>query len=128
MPKQTFSDIDFNLERHPESNDVLKLYDANAVKASIKHLVLTNFYGRPFHPEIGSSVYGLLFEPWSPVIGKACEQTIRDVIEDYEPRATIQSVNVSFDDSNNQLNVSVGFSINALLQELTVDFILDRIR
>ena len=60
MPKnKTFSDLDFSFTAHPATGDIMRVYDVNAVKASIKHLVLTEFYGRMFHPEIGSSAAGL---------------------------------------------------------------------
>ena len=129
MPaRRTFSDVNWNLETHPITQDVMKVYDANAVKAAVKHLVITEFYGRPFHPEIGSSVAGLLFEPWSPIINKAVEVTVKDIINAHEPRATVQKVEAEFDDSTNTYRVTVNFWMNALMQEATADILLERAR
>lgn len=125
---RTFSDIDFNLTIHDGSKDVLKVYDANAVYASVKHLVLTEFYGRPFHPEIGSSVAGLLFELWTPALNKAVEVTIEDVINNNEPRATVKDVRARYEDGESAYYVDVDIFLNALMQQLTVDLILQRVR
>lgn len=128
MPQRTFSDLNWDLEIHPATNDVLRVYDANAIKASVKHLVLTEFYGRPFHPEIGSSVAGLLFEPWSPIVDRAVEISIEDIINNHEPRATVNLVSVEFDDKTHTYKVTVHFYMNALMQEATVDLLLERAR
>lgn len=129
MPsKRTFSDIDFNLAIHPDSGDVLRVYDLNAIKQSVRALVLTEFYGRLFHPEIGSSVGGLLFEPWSPVVDEAIKTTVRDVVQSHEPRAKVEDVRAEFDERTNTYRVQVDLWLFALLQAATVDIILKRIR
>lgn len=125
---RVYTDIDFNLERNPITNDVLRVYDLNAIKASVKSLVLTEFYGRPFHPEIGSAVAGLLFENWSPIVDVAVEETIKDIITNHEPRATVESVTAQFDDASNTFRVTINLYLHALMQEATVDIILDRAR
>lgn len=129
MPNQrTFTDINFNLEVHPATGDVLKVYDLNAVKESVKHLVLTEFYGRPFHPEIGNSSAGILFELWSPIVAEAIKVTISDVIEANEPRASVEEVRVAFDDANSQVYVEIDLYLFALMQPATVDMVLKRVR
>lgn len=129
MPSnRTFSDIDFNLQLHPASKDVLKVYDLESVKQSVKHLVMTEFYGRPFHPEIGSSVSGLLFDNWSPTVAQAIERTITDVIKGNEPRAEVSAVRAEFDDSNSIVRAEVDVYLYALMQAATIDIILKRVR
>ena len=126
--QRTFVDLNWNLEIHPKTKDVMKVYDANAVIASVKHLVLTEFYGRPHHPEIGTGVAGALFEPWSPVISKAIELTIEDVIGNHEPRASISGIDVRFDPGNKTYLVTISLYLNAMMQEITVDIILEKAR
>jgi phage baseplate assembly protein W len=125
---RVFIDIDFNLTIHPSSGDVLKVYDVNAIKQSVKSLVRTEFYGRPFHPEIGSSVAGLLFENWSPFLDEAVKTTIKDVVDSNEPRASVEDVRTQFDPSSNSYNVEIDLYLYALMQAATVDIILKRIR
>lgn len=129
MPtKRTYTDLNFNLERHPASQDVLRVYDLNAVKASIRHLILTEFYGRPFHPEIGSSVNTLLFENWSPLVDFAVKEAVKTTIANHEPRAEVKDVRTQFDDSSNTYRVEIDVYLYALMQETTIDFILQRAR
>ena len=129
MPStRTFSDVNFNLERHPATNDVLRVYDLEAIKAAVKHLVLTEFYGRPFHPEVGSAIAGILFENWGQLTKKAIEVSIRAVIDNHEPRATVEKVDASFDEASNTIRATVTFFANALMQEAQVDLILQRLR
>ena len=82
------------------SKDVNKLVDVQAVKRAVRNLVLTNFYEKPFHPEIGSGVRGMLFELATPLTAIALSQAIEDVINNYEPRAIINFVNVNLSDRN----------------------------
>lgn len=129
MPtERTFTDIDFNLTVHPASKDVLRVYDLDSVKAAVKNLVLTEFYGRPFHPEIGSSVAGLLFEPWSPILVLAIETTVKDVVEGNDPRVQVEEVRVQFDEGSNTLYVEIDIWLFALMQAATVDLVLKRVR
>ncbi len=131
MAKQrTFSDLDFNFTRHPYTNDVTRTYDATAIKAAVKHLVLTNFYGRPFHPEIGSHVNGLLFENQSVILDYALEETIKEVIRNWEPRVEAGSLEVyaNFNERTNTYSVDVYFLIKGLLQPITLEFLLERVK
>ena len=64
---QIFKDINLSLAKHPITGDIATLTNIEAVKRSVRNLINTNFYERPFHPEIGSNVRSILFEPVSPV-------------------------------------------------------------
>lgn len=126
--ERIFSDIDFNLDIHPVTGDVIKVFDKDAVLASVKNLVLTEFYGRPFHPEIGSSVAGLLFEPFTPIVGEAIRITIEDVINAHEPRAEVEDVLVEFNERTNSLRVTIDVYLRALMQAASVDVVIERVR
>ncbi|MEK9698467.1 MAG: GPW/gp25 family protein, partial [Candidatus Poseidoniales archaeon] len=90
-----FKDFNFNFAKHPVTGDIAKLTDVSAVKASVKNLVFTNFYERPFHPEIGSDVRAALFENVSPLVAARLGRNIEDVIVNFEPRAELISVIVN---------------------------------
>ena len=125
---RTFTDLDLNFRAHPVTGDVTKKFDAEAIKASVKHLVLTNFYERPFHPEIGSSVRGLLFEPVSPVTARMLEKAITEVITNFEPRVAVLGVQVKFSPDNNSVYVSIEFTIVNTSTPQVVSFTLERTR
>ena len=63
-----YRDLDLFFSKKSMSNDVNKVTDITAIKRSIRNLVLTNHYEKPFHPEIGSGVRDVLFEPMTPFI------------------------------------------------------------
>lgn len=130
MAKNTrvYTDIDLNFTANPSTGDVAVKYDDQAIKQSIKNLVMTQFYERPFHPEIGSQVYGLLFEPMSPILKSMIETAITNTISNHEPRVTLLSVNVALNPDNNSIFISIIFRINNTTTPINVDFTLYRSR
>ena len=59
---RTYKDLNLDFARHPVTNDLVKIEDVDAIKRSVRNLINTNFYERPFHPELGCGVRDLLFE------------------------------------------------------------------
>ena len=84
-----YSDLDLNFAVTPGKKDVNKKKDIEAVKQSVRNLILTNHYERPFHPEIGSSVRSLLFENINPITTNILKRAIGEVITNFEPRARL---------------------------------------
>ena len=125
---RTFSDIDLNFTRHPVSNDVVRKFDEDAVKQSVKTLVLTQIYEKPFHPEIGSRIRGLLFEPASPMLKLLIEREITDTITNHEPRVILNEVRVGVSPDNNEVLASIIFTIVNTTRPIQVDLILTRTR
>ena len=125
---RTFSDIDLNFTRHPVSNDVVRKFDEDAVKQSVKTLVLTQIYEKPFHPEIGSRIRGLLFEPASPMLRLLIEREITDTITNHEPRVILNEVRVAVSPDNNEVMASIVFTIVNTTRPVEVDLILTRTR
>ena len=89
-----YSDIDLNFTAHPVSGDVSKKYDVNAVKQSLKTLILTQYYERPFQPKLGSPVYGMLFENVDIISSNSLKLRIEMLINKFEPRVRAQEVTV----------------------------------
>lgn len=125
---RTFSDLDFNFMMHPKTKDVTTKYDEEAIKQSIKNLVMTRNFERPFRSDVGSQVYALLFEPASPLLTNMLEKSIADVIFNYEPRVDVLGVGVSYSPDNNQVYVTVEFRIKNTQTPVTVNLILERTR
>lgn len=128
---RTFSDIDLNFlpKQIPGGKgDVFKKFDENAIKQSVKNLVLTNHYERPFHPEIGSSITALLFEPYTPMLQSMLEQAIINTITNFEPRVRLLEVEVSMNPDNQTVFVQITFQIINTTAPITVEFTLQRTR
>ena len=62
-----YKDLDLDFGRNTVTNDVNKLTDVEAVKRSVRNLINTNHFERPFHPEINGNVRALLFENMTPL-------------------------------------------------------------
>ena len=104
-----FRDIDLDFNRNAVTNDVAVVEDVIAVKRSVKNLIQTNFYERPFQPELGCGIRELLFEPFTPMTRVFLQRKIEEVLINYEPRIELQNVAVDDDQDNNRLVVDIYF-------------------
>ena len=126
---QIYKDINLNFSKHPITGDISKLTNVEAVKRSVRNLVNTNFYERPFHPEIGSDVRAILFEPVSPLVADVLKRYVEDVINNFEPRAELISVKVDANIDSNAYGVEIKFYlVNSPSGLQTVDLFLERLR
>jgi len=123
-----YSDIDFTFTRKPVTADVALSFDGQAVIRSIRNLLSTNHYERPFNPDLGANLNALLFEPISPLTSSALETEITNTIKNYEPRASIQSVEVTSQPDYNAYNVTLSFFIENSTLPTTVTLLLERNR
>lgn len=123
-----YSDIDFTFTKKPVVGDVALSFDDQAVIRSIRNLLLTKHYEKPFNPEIGSNLDALLFENFSPLSASSIETEIKNIIDNYEPRADIKQVIVSTVPDQNAYNVTLSFYIQNATLPTTVSFILERNR
>jgi phage baseplate assembly protein W len=123
-----YSDLDLDFIVHPVTKDVVKKVGPNAVARAIRNLVLTNFYERPFRSFIGSNAQKMLFDNISPLTANILQDHIRDVIENFEPRATLSSVSVTPDPDNNGYSARIVFMVNNRPEPFTTTIFLERIR
>ena len=105
-----------------------KKLDVNAVKQSIKILMLTNFYERPFAPQKGANLRGLLFEPMSSNFASIIHRTIKDLVTSYEPRARIETIVVSPNFDTNSYEVTLTFFVVGITRPQTLTANLKRLR
>ena len=123
-----YKDLDLDFFKHPTTKDVVKKVGADAIKRSVRNLVMTNFYERPFNPELGSNVRSLLFELASPLTAIYIKDTIFELLIAKESRIRLQEVRVTEDAPNNGYNVTLEYIIlNRELPVVTTLF-LERIR
>ena len=104
-------DLDLFFSRKQGSGDVIRITDVEAVKRSVRNLVLTNFYEKPFHPEIGSGVRDMLFENMSPLTAVVLAKKVEDVIENFEPRARLIGVRALPNLDRNEYEVTIEFFV-----------------
>lgn len=126
--ERTFRDLDLNFNVHPVKKDVTKHINEFAIINSVKNLISTNFFEKPFRPEIGSSVRGLLFENVDPLVASQLERAIAETILNYEPRVSITNIRAQASPDENLYAVSLTFTIVNLPNPITIDFFLERIR
>ena len=125
---QIFKDINLSLAKHPITGDIATLTNVEAVKRSVRNLINTNFYERPFHPEIGSNVRSILFEPVSPIVASVLERHVKDVIENFEPRAELIDVVVSDNADSNEYRVQIKFYVVNSSDIVDMNIFLERLR
>ena len=126
---RTYSDLDLFFSAKGVSKDISKVTDIQAVKRSVRNLVLLNHYEKPFHPEIGSGVRGILFEPMTPITAHVLARKIEEVIENFEPRARLVGVRAQPNLDRNEYEVTVEFYvINTPTELVDLTVMLERLR
>ena len=123
-----YSDIDLRFTANPISGDVAKKYDVNAVKQSLRNLVLTQYYERPFQPNLGSNVNTILFEMADSLTSNVLENEIRNVLRNYEPRVTVNQIIVTPSPDENSFNLTMSFFIGNNTKPTSVNLLLQRSR
>lgn len=126
--KNDYADLDLDFMPHPTTKDVMKKTGIEAIKRSVRNLILTNFYDKPFQPYIGSNALKLLFDNATPITANFLNNAIREVITNFEPRVKIEDIRVSFDYDNNGYNVKLFFTILNRNEPAVINLFLERIR
>ena len=125
VARRWFTDIDINMTNHPTTKDVVLKYDINAVKRSVKNLLSTNLYERPFKPSLGVNLRGMLFELDS-TDNIVIKEEIRSLINNFEPRARVDDIVVF--SKGNELSITMYFTIKNSSMPHQLDLILQRVR
>lgn len=126
--KADYSDLDLDFITHPTTGDVVKKTGDDAIKRSVRNLIMSNFYEKPFRHGIGSNALKLLFSPVNNITANMLKDAIREVINNYERRITLTELNVDFDFDNNGYNVTLQYIILNRPEPLVTTIFLERIR
>ncbi len=126
--EEFFSDFTRNLEQIPGRGDTSRVINENAVRASIRNLIMTDRGERLMQPNIGCDIRGSLFENIDPSTILILEQNIKSTLRTYEPRCIVKGVEIIGNIDNNDLKVKIVFSVinTTTLSSVTVD--LNRVR
>ena len=132
-PRSTYiyRDLSLYFTPNPVSGDVTMVTDVQDIKRSVRNLIMTNRFEKPFHPEVASHVRDLLFERFTPITFNLLRNRIETVLANYEPRVSVTDIEI--DDSgramdNNELNVRIFFTLKNDPEIQTVDVLLERLR
>ena len=125
---RVYKDLDLDFGRNTTTNDVNKLTDVEAVKRSVRNLINTSHYDRPFHPEIGSSVRGLLFEPITPLTSLNLQRKVEEVLTNFEPRIRLVQVLSRPAADLNRYSLRISFYVIVTTLPVTGETFLERLR
>ena len=125
---RNFRDLDLSFNIHPVRKDINTYKNEYAVINSIKNLVLTHHYERPFQPELGSNIRRLLFENVDSVMAAQIEREIEETVNNFEPRAEISKVTAIAAPDENRYNILLEFFVINNPNPITINFFLERIR
>ena len=126
--KKLYSDIDFNFTRTPGRNDIALSYDEMAVIRSVRYLLLTKNFERPFQSNIGSRIESLLFEPIDPLTAQSLKSEIENVLDKFEPRVSLVQVTIYEKPDDNAYSVTIQFYIGNNVEPTAINLILERTR
>ena len=123
-----YKDLNLDFQQNSAAKDIQKLLDVESVKRSVRNLINLNYYEKPFHPEIGSNLRGLLFENITPQISHYMGKQIELLIKNYEPRCKMVEVVNKPNIERNGYSVSVSFYVINTPTPIQVETFLERLR
>ena len=123
-----YKDLNLGFQQNTATKDIQKLTDVEAVKRSVRNLINTNHYEKPFHPEIGSNLRAMLFENITPQITHVISKQIDLLIRNYEPRCRLVQVNTQPMFERNGYACQISFYVVNYPEPVTVESFLERLR
>ena len=123
-----YSDLNLSFTKNPATKDVARLFDVQAIKRSVKNIILTNKYERPFNSDFGCNLRGFLFENITEPLLVIIKDRVAMAIEKYEPRVSVEDVVVRDDQDKNGISIMVSFLINGTEAPVSVSTFLQRVR
>lgn len=121
-----FKDLAVSFNSNPNTGDFGVVKNENAIKQSVRNLIMTMFGERPFQRSIGSKVKSLLFEPWDPFAVDTIKSEIYNCLTRLEPRIEVTRVDLRDDSDVNSIQVAIDYNIVGQEVQQTVDFLLER--
>jgi phage baseplate assembly protein W len=123
-----YSDFDLDFVAHPVTKDITKKLNENAIAQSIRNLLLTGHYERPFKPELGSNLRKFLFEPIDNITTSLIQDAIFQTLKNYEPRIEIQEITAAPNYDEDRYDITLSFFVRNTIEPITVTFFLERVR
>ena len=121
-----FKDLAISFKANPSTGDFGVVKNENAIKQSVRNLILTMYGERPFQDEIGSRLRELLFEPWDPFSVDSMKGEIYNCLARLEPRIEVTRIDLRDDSDVNSIQVAIDYTIVGQEVQQAVDFLLER--
>ena len=125
---KVFKDLNLDFQQNTATKDIQKITDVESVKRSVRNLINTNHYEKPFHPEIGSNLRAMLFELMTPQMNHVITKQIENLINNYEPRCRLVQVHTQPEFERNGYNVQISFYVQNYPNPVVVESFLERLR
>lgn len=126
--KSVYKDFDLSLTRNPLTNDIGTKTDVAAINQSVKNIIQTNYYERPFQPDFGCNIRALLFEPADPITIADMRQVIFTALGNHEPRVNVTSVIIRNLEEQNSYHIEIGYDLKDANKEDVASLVLERLR
>jgi phage baseplate assembly protein W len=123
-----FKDLNLDFQQNTATKDIQKITDVESVKRSVRNLINTNHYEKPFHPEIGSNLRAMLFELMTPQMNHVITKQIENLINNYEPRCRLVQVHTQPEFDRNGYAVQISFYVQNYQDPVVVESFLERLR
>ena len=123
-----YRDLDLDFGRNTVTNDVNKLTDVESVKRSVRNLINTSHFERPFHPELGSSIRSMLFEPITPMTALMLQRRVQEVLVNFEPRIRLVQITANPNIDSNAYDLRIYFYVVGSNELIEVQSFLERLR
>ena len=123
-----FKDLNLDFQQNTATKDIQKITDVESVKRSVRNLLSTNHYEKPFHPEIGSNLRAMLFELMTPQMNHVITKQIENLINNYEPRCRLVQVHTQPMFDRNGYSVQISFYVQNQTDPVIVESFLERLR
>ena len=112
-----YKDLNLDFQQNTATKDIQKMLDVESVKRSVRNLINLNHYEKPFHPEIGSNLRGMLFENITPQMTHYIEKQVELLIKNFEPRCRLVKVTNLPDLNRNGYSISISFMWSIILNQ-----------
>ena len=122
----SFADLDLNFTAHPVTGDIVTKKDSEAIKRSIRNIVLTNHYERPFKPNFGANLRSMIFELTTPGMAQMFQRSLRKAIATTEPR--VSNVFIRAVDRANSVDITIAYNIEGIVDQQNLELSVSRVR
>ena len=123
-----YKDLNLDFQQNTATKDIQKITDVESVKRSVRNLINTNHYEKPFRPQVGSNLRAMLFELISPQMNHAISKEIDLLIKNYEPRCRLVEVSSNPQIDKNAYSVTISFYVVNHPEPVVVESFLERLR
>jgi len=126
--KSKYKDFDLSFTKHPLTNDLVVKKGVSAVNQSIKNIVQTAFYERPFQPTLGSQARSLLFENADAIVIENMRKVIGEAIRNHEPRVDVKRIILQDMTDSNSYSIEIRYELQDIKTDETLNMVLERLR